>query len=240
MLATSYRYLINPDQMPLLQAERITDAESLHRRSGCGESVSRSSSSEVWRQAWGEEVVYLKLRLYDPPSWRYLGRASRGWCEWRNYEALSRLGVRGPDLVCLSEKRSSGRLCWSILVTREVRHSQNLLQRLRQTCSGLSEGQRRSILREVGRTVRLLHDQDYVLRDGKLRNILLVEDGDEDFTLYFVDCPRGRYRHFLKARAVRRDLARLERDVLKTCSQEEWDMLLEGYSSLSGSSRPKQ
>ncbi len=240
MLATSYRYLINPGYMPLLQAERITDAESLHRWSGCGESVSRSSTSEVWRQAWGEEVVYLKRRLYDPPSWRYLGRASRGSCEWRNYEALSRLGVSCPDLVCLGEKRSSGRLCWSILVTREVRHSQNLLDRFRQEQSGSSQGQRRSILREVGRTVGLLHDRHFVLRDGKLRNILLVENGDEDFTLYFVDCPRAGYRRFLRARAARRDLARLERDVLKTCSREEWETLLEGYASLSGSARPNQ
>jgi tRNA A-37 threonylcarbamoyl transferase component Bud32 len=239
-MSATYQYLVNASYNGLLQSAGIRNADSLFLWSGKGESVSRSSTSQVCRCTLGDLAVYVKQWLYVPASWRYLVRASRGLCEWRNYEVLRGLGVRCPDLVCLGEKRSSGRLCWSILVTREVRHSQNLLDRFRQEQSGSNQGQRRSILREVGRTVRLLHDQDYVLRDGKLRNILLVENGDEDFTLYFVDCPRAGYRRLLRARAARRDLARLERDVLKTCSREEWETLLEGYASLSGSARPNQ
>ncbi|RPJ62094.1 MAG: hypothetical protein EHM23_04505 [Acidobacteria bacterium] len=231
MLGTTYRYLANPSCIPLLEAQRIKDAESLERLSGQGESVSCSSTSEVWRQAWGEEVVYLKRRLYVPPSWRYFGRASRSFCEWRNYEALGRLGCRCPELVCLGEKRSSGQLCWSILVTLEVRHSQNLLQRFQKEQSGAGREQCLSILREVGRTVRLLHQRHFVLRDGKLRNILIAEN-DEGSSLYFIDCPRGGYRHFFRAAAIRRDLARLGRDVLKTCSQGDWSALLEGYGSI--------
>ncbi len=238
-MSATYQYLVNPSYVGLLQSAGITNADSLSLWSGKGGSVSRSSTSQVYRCPLGDLAVYVKQWLYVPASWRYLARTSRGLCEWRNYEALRGMGVGCPEVICLGEKRRSGRLCWSILVTREVPHSHNLFDRF-QPESAVKRGLRQRIIREIGRTVRLLHDQQFVLRDGKLRNILIVETGEEDFSLYFIDCPRGGYPRFFRERAKRRDLARLERNVLKTCKQEEWEMLLEGYSSPRVPSRTNQ
>jgi len=240
MFTTSYLYLTNPHYVPLLESEGIEDPESLDRWSGHGESISRSSTSEVWRQALGGTVVYVKRRVYVPPSSRYWGRAGRGHCEWRNYENLRRLGLRCPELLCLGEKRNWGRLRWSILVTREVTGSASLLERFREDQSRLSEELRRKILGQLGFSLRRLHDRHFVLRDGKLRNILLVETGKQDFHLYFVDCPRGGFRYLFRRSAVRRDLARLKRDVLKTCSRGDWEKLLQAYSSVPDSVTQKE
>ncbi len=233
MSATRYHHLVNPSYYAMLRAARLDDPESVLSWSGRGDTVSRSSASRVCRCPLGEMPVYVKRWFYEPASWRYLWRSSRALCEWRNYGILRTWGVACPELVCLAEKRHWGRLRWAILVTREVPGSLNLAGAMARLDSEQSGGLRSKILREVGRTIRLLHDRHFVLRDAKLRNILLVRKGADEFRLCFVDCPRAGYRRFLKGRAVRRDLERLERDVLKTCGREDWESLTQGYSTAS-------
>lgn len=232
MLATAYRFLVNRHYSTALESEGIQDAESLERWARGGEVVSHSSTSEVRRSNLNKLEVYVKRRHYARGSWRYFARVSRGLCEWRNQEELARLGISCPDLICLGEKRSWGRLCWSILVTRAVPGTESLLERFRREGAAKGENLRRRLLGELGLIVRRLHDRHFILRDAKLRNVLVVEDGQRSICLYLIDCPRGRYPRLLIGRAVKRDLARLRRDVLKTCSLEEWQIFLDGYSFL--------
>lgn len=55
-------------------------------------------------------TLYLKIYRYNPPSARYLLRASRATREVRNLRMLQRLGIHGPRVVAADEKRESGPL----------------------------------------------------------------------------------------------------------------------------------
>ncbi|RPI26032.1 MAG: hypothetical protein EHM61_12795 [Acidobacteria bacterium] len=230
MWGVRYRYLVTPSYASVLEAAGVQDAASLHSWSAEGDCVSQSSTSETRRQALGNLLVYVKRRFYEPASWRYLARASRGSCEWANNKSLRQLGIRCPELVCLGEKRRVGRLCWSTLVTREVPDSRNLLECFQDPAFRHGQEKRREVLSELAASLRLLHRRDFVLHDARLRNVLHQEDGEAGCRLYFIDCPRGGYRRFLVRRAVRRDLSRLREDLTENCGEEAWEVFREAYS----------
>ena len=120
------------------------------------------------------------------------------------------------------------------LVTRELEGARNLWDALQE---GVSDEEKRSLLRRVGRLLRLMHTSGIDHRDLNLRN-LLVRGGAPDPEVYVIDFDKARlFPGPAPTAQSRRNLRRLRRSARKLdpdgvrLRRADWDCLLDGYGA---------
>ena len=197
-----------------------------------GQEVARGHHVNVWRtplHAGGRsETFYIKRYTYEDAPGRYWGRPSRAWNEYRNYRIFMDLGIPGPETVMAGETRSWRGLHQALVVTREIPRCRNLADLVTDPVFARDRAVRRHILARLGHFAALAHRRAFFHGDLKLRNILVQDFPAPDCGVYWIDCPKGGYRRFRRARLAAADLAGME-PLAGALRQNEWAELLTAY-----------
>ena len=159
---------------------------------------------------------------------RYFGikhEHTRSFKEWRLLHQLQVLKLPAPVPVAASATRS-GLFFRASLITQEIPNAETLADQLMR--EGLSE----SVWQDVGRCIRLFHNNDVYHADLNARNILLSQG-----KVYLIDFDKGAFRYMGDSWKAS-NLARLKRSLLKFKSlnhtfyfdENNWKRLVQGYS----------
>lgn len=112
-------------------------------------------------------------------------RGSRASCAWRGADNLSAHGIATPEIVALIERHGK-----SYLVTSFINGATplNLLLRKRFSAAlGQAEvADKRTMIRQLGKWLRRVHDLGVYHDDWSTKNILVTQHGQE-WTFHFVD-----------------------------------------------------
>ena len=199
---------------------------------------------KVLKDEHGEElVVYFKLYGYGRFR-RALSRffkPARSKTEKKNLEFFSQLGIPACDPVAQGECRAGwGLLVNCLLITKEVTSTKQLgvfLSELEESDEDeeLKLNLRRQIIESIAASLRKTHDRHFYHTDLKWRNVLVRRVGDkgEKIEVFWIDCPNG---YFDKTRFLRRkhgvikDIATLDHEAYKRCSEDERFYFLSVYS----------
>ena len=179
-------------------------------------SASATSACSVVRVASGE-ALYVKQARY--PFARQLKtwlRPAKTTVEAFAYNCLNTLGVPTLESIALAEKRCCGLLRASLIVTRGVPASVDLLEYSETVWPDLGEDERRAayldIAEQLAEQLRVAHDFGFVHHDLKWRNVLLHRPSDRWIPLW-IDPPRaavwGRHRRERISVIDLSDLARM-------------------------------
>lgn len=182
--------------------------------------------------------VYVKIYTYRKHPLQRLGRPGRSRIEARNLLFFQRIGIPAPRVLGWSERRNRiGRIVEEYIITEAISGAEPLDVFVPAACPDRSEPlfreRRDTILLQLGRWTRAMHDCHFFHKDLKWRNLLgrLMDDTVE---LYWIDCPTGdfhpspltRRHHQLKDCATLDKLARI------LCTTEERRRFVAGYLDL--------
>ena len=158
--------------------------------SACGGKVVRKI--ELPPSLGGGTVVHKLYRGKKP--WRYVLDLSLPAREWRNYQAIYRLGLPAPRVLAYGEKRRLGVLESSFIVTEFISGT-------RDGCDFMPRGPRRGDVPMRRRFCELiaphlaaLHRIGFFHKAFHPRNILYRGDTPETMEVFFVDVARCRIR----------------------------------------------
>lgn len=172
--------------------------------------------------------VFCKVYDYPRPNWRFFGRRSKARRELRNAQAFNRFGIRTADVLACGEQRDMlGRLRRAFIITRTIPEAFMLDEYARRlTESGQGQEatwKRRSLVRQLATMVATLHRHDFFHNDLHWRNVLVTETPGDCPSIWFIDCPRGRFRRWssIKLHYRIKDLATLDRTAKELCTLRE-------------------
>ena len=175
----------------------------------------------------GDMDAFFKLYHHRESGWSFWMRASKARREFHNYAAFERLGLPAADRIACGEERNAfGILQRAFIITRAVPDATELDDYFQ---SKPPSAERRHILRELAGIVRRLHSAHFYYCDLVWRNILVsnpprvtpAKGSDAGPRLFLIDCPRGGFARFGRARKQLRDLASLDKTAAHLCSRTE-------------------
>ena len=179
-----------------------------------GEQITRDPLSEVIR------LEIAGVRYYVKRYWG-AGKGLRRWfgrprvkAEWQNLKHFAKWGIPTAPVVAFGLERRAGAFVRGALITRELKHTEDLAQLAIQSDPRLRDrAWVDGISRQLASSTRRMHDHHFAHNDLKWRNLLV----DDQQQLFFIDCPGGSFwwGPFLRYRIVK-DLACLDK-VAKTC-----------------------
>jgi tRNA A-37 threonylcarbamoyl transferase component Bud32 len=172
--------------------------------------------------------VFYKQYEYRPPSWRFLARSSKAFCEYENYAVLERLGIQCASRIACGELRDSlGRLRRAFIITRAIPGAMPLIDFLQAHCPSRTD-ERSRILRDalrsqLARMTAQIHHAGFFHHDLVWRNILVTWQPPATPQIWWIDCPRGRFDRWSPWRQRRRlrDLASLDKCASTLCTRAE-------------------
>jgi tRNA A-37 threonylcarbamoyl transferase component Bud32 len=173
-------------------------------------------------------AVFYKQYDYRGGSWKFLWRASKARCEFRNYAALERLGVRCAQRIAFGERRDwLGRLERAFLLTQAVPDTQTLVEFEQRACADRSTAAARALRdrlsRQLAAMTRRIHEAGFFHHDLVWRNVLVQHTPPSEPQVWWIDCPRGGFDRWSPWRARRRlkDLASLDKQAKLRCTRGE-------------------
>lgn len=210
-LARVPAFQLNPSYWRVLATtqrafRRLDDSFSLQ-----GVPITQDRISRVVRCYLGERHFYIKcynLAGKHLQNWLGVPRIQR---EWENLLYFQALGLPTPLLVAFGKKRHWGRFDRGVLVTQEVQASRDLANlAASEAWPSLPYRWRVDVANQVMDGVARLHEQGFCHGDLYWRNLLVR--GMRQPTVYFFDCPAGRFwwGAFLNYRRIK-DLASLDK-----------------------------
>lgn len=171
--------------------------------------------------------AFFKLYHHRESGWSFWMRASKARREFDNYAAFERLGLPAADrMACGEERNVLGVLQRAFIITRAVPDAVELDEFFQHKPPS---AERRGVLHELAGIVRGLHNAHFYYYDLVWRNILVskpppgmpAKEGDAGPCLFLIDCPRGGFAQFGRARKQLRDLASLDKTAAQLCSRTE-------------------
>ncbi|HEX6926012.1 MAG TPA: lipopolysaccharide kinase InaA family protein [Longimicrobiaceae bacterium] len=155
----------------------------------------------------------------------------RAFAEARVTARAAAAGVRVPEVIAAGERRS-GLAYRAWIATRRIARASGLEERL--ATAGAAGAERRSaLLGAAGEQIGRMHDAGIIHPDLNLRNLLVVQDGDEALTVYIIDFDRAvLLPAAAPSRQRARELLRLARSAAKLgvpLRPEDWASLRAGY-----------
>jgi hypothetical protein len=175
----------------------------------------------------GGVAMFFKLYRYRRSSWRFIGRASKARCEFRNYGVFEQLGIRTARRVACGEVRDwLGRLRWAFILTETIPKALTLTEFLQSVATREHNAVmdlHQSLLHQLAGMARRAHDAGFYHQDLKWRNLLVTHTPGTDPQLWWIDCPRGRFDRWSPWRTHRRvkDLASLDKIAARVCTRSE-------------------
>jgi tRNA A-37 threonylcarbamoyl transferase component Bud32 len=128
------------------------------------------------------------------------------------------------------ETRSWRGLLQALVVTREILRCRNLADLMGDPAFARDAAVRRHILACLGRFAGMAHRRGFFHRDLKLRNILVQDFPAPDGKVFWIDCPKGGFQRFRRARLAAADLAGME-PLQGALRPGEWGELLAAYAA---------
>lgn len=171
--------------------------------------------------------LFYKQYDYVPPSWKFLGRASKARCEVRNYAVFAGLGIPCAQPVAWGEEFDRlGRLRRALIITRAIAGARTLVEFWRELTKvevGPGWAIRRKLGQQLAAMTRRLHDAQFHHRDLVWRNILVTAEEPTEPKLWWIDCPRGgtSWWPWPQQRQRVKDLASLDKSAVQCCTRAE-------------------
>lgn len=200
-------------------------AHFLPQTAGCGKVTVERGSVPTSGSALD---VFFKLYDHGSAAWNFWLRASKARREFDNYETLARLGVPAAEAISCGEERDGlGRVRRAFIITCAVPAACTLIDFFK---ARPPRHERAAVIRELASIVRRLHAADFYYYDLVWRNILVSRQEDRGPKVFLIDCPRGGFARFGRARKRLRDLASLDKCAAQFCSRSERLRFLQWYS----------
>ncbi len=185
----------------------------------------------------GESLgVFCKLYHYQSPSWRFVGRASKARCEFRNYAVFEGLSVACAERIACGEERDwLGRLRRAFILTKAIANAGTLVEFVQAFCPDRaapeSRALRATLFSQLAAMTRRIHDAQFFHHDLVWRNVLVEHAPPVGPKLWWIDCPRGQFDRWSPLRHRRRlkDLASLDKTAMKLCTRGERLQFLKHY-----------
>lgn len=197
-----------------------------------GETVSKSSISEVVKVTIDKKNYFVKKLYKRGKSWRrFLGR-SRVRGEWENMFYFKSKHIPTASIVAYGEITTPH--FRGALITKEIDNTIDLAKLVKNHSKFLSEKNRfQLIFSKLAKYLATLHSDSFILFDFKARNILISMS--EPLNVYLIDCPIGRKRSFLFLKhGILRDLYTFEHSLKNHISEQQFNWFLEKYCEFSG------
>lgn len=178
-----------------------------------GEPIARDPLSEVLRVRAGAQRYYVK-RYHGAgknPLRLWFGRP-RVQAEWENLLTFQRWGIATAPVVGHGLERRWGAFRRGALITAEIPSTTDLAE-----LAAVDDPRLRdwhwldSVITQVARATRILHQHRFAHNDLKWRNLLVTDDAAAP-RVYLIDCPSGSkwFGPFLHYRIIK-DLACLDK-----------------------------
>lgn len=177
-----------------------------------GEKITSDKMSSVERVTLDGRVFYVKRYLNVAGRLASLLGFSRARLEWENLQHFHRWGLPVADLVAYGQARWGLSSRRGYVVTAEVQGSVDMAtlainqpQRFQFSSGSLS------LIHQVARAARVMHQHRFAHNDLKWRNVLVSGANDEPL-IHLIDCPSGRFwwGPFFQYRRIK-DLACLDK-----------------------------
>lgn len=209
------------DKFHTLKDMNIHNEEDVNSLISQGEFVVKGGNVEVCRLQLTNFRCFIK-KYINKGDYRYIGRTSSAFGEKRSYEQFSQLGIPHPEVLICAEKRLNGKLYWSILATREIANSVDLVYFF---AHKRNQSQRTTIIKSIAQFVGKMHCNKFFHGSLRLRNILITDD----LQIYFIDCPKGGKKKTPFGRSFTYDILSIYKDIARVCSEEESMLFLRSY-----------
>jgi tRNA A-37 threonylcarbamoyl transferase component Bud32 len=180
------------------------------------------------------EQAFFKQYIFSVPAWPFIGRRSKARREYENYTAFQRIDLPCPQALACGELRDAlGRLRRAFILTRAVPDAQTLIEFVRTRCPKratlASRKLRLDIITRFAPMVGRMHGQNFFHNDLVWRNILITCPLQGGPSLWWIDCPRGRFVWMKRRRLQLKDLAALDKQASRNCSRGERLAFVKAY-----------
>ena len=183
--------------------------------------------------------VFYKQYEYVPAAWEFIGRPSKARCEFENYEAFARVGVPCAERIACGESRDAfGRLRRAFIITRAIPDALNLIDFVKRHCpsgaTSLHREIRAALRRRLADVTRTAHLASFFHRDLFWRNVVVSWQPPAMPNLWWIDCPRGKFRRgtLWHRRHRLKDLASLDKAAARFCTRTERVAFVREYLGL--------
>lgn len=165
--------------------------------------------------------IFIKRYNYQnmPYALKYLFRRSRGKRSWQTAHALLARDIPTPLPVAYAEKRRARALRESFFISCNVGKAVPLSRLLGEAATGMAAGHladTKGLIRRAALLVRTMHARGIWHRDLKAANILVQRIADNDTKLFLTDLDSIRIKDTVRPEERIRDLARLNRSLIRS------------------------
>ncbi len=179
------------------------------------------------------EVVFFKRYVWRSFQPSLFLLPSKPAIEMLGMWQLQQLNIPSLDVLAYGEQRYLGYLTSAFIVTKAIPNSQDLetfaieqFANGQQNHSALVYQLANQLLSQVAQA----HKARFFHYDLKWRNILIqFSEADDNYKLYWIDCPRSRHHHWRWKRGIIVDLSALSRLAVKYFSVYQRYRLLKLY-----------
>jgi tRNA A-37 threonylcarbamoyl transferase component Bud32 len=147
---------------------------------------------------------------------KHLVRASRAKRVWEASSRMLGRGISTPEPLFFLEQRRFGLLFKSYFASTVILGGQTLDSYIASRFSAMSRTEKLTLIRAVAGHVRKMHEKGILHGDLKAKNIMIIDDGDSDPKLYFVDLDSVRIKNEIRFKHRCRDISRLNSSFLNT------------------------
>lgn len=181
-------WTLNPDYAEGATGDLFADLDSVFALQG--ETITRDEISEVHRLRVGEQQFYIKRYVEAGKNLRrFIGRP-RIRAEWENLLKFKRWGIPTVPVVGYGMQRRGFMFHRGALITLGIPDTRDLATLARSEHALLNNAAwRRSVIRQVAKATRIMHNHGFAHNDLKWRNILV--DAEMPPHIYLIDCPAG-------------------------------------------------
>ena len=179
--------------------------------------------------------TFVKVYSYHKSPLHRFWRKGTARNEARNLLFFKCIGIPTPRVIAWGQRRNAlGKIVDDYIITEAIPDSQTLNEFMTTVCPDRSQPsyclQRDSIIEQLSRATRAIHEQHFYHQDLKWRNILARTNGDRA-ELFWIDCPKGDFTKSAthQARHALKDCATLDKLARLRCTPEERLRFVAGY-----------
>lgn len=182
------RWVLHPEFAQGPAAELFADLDKVFAIQA--ETITRDGISDVQRLRVGDQQFYVKRYVEGGKNLRrFIGRP-RIRAEWENLLKFKRWGIPTVPVVAYGMQRRGLAFDRGALVTLGMQNTRDLAEVARSHKALLqNDVWRASVIQQVARATRIMHDHGFAHNDLKWRNILV--DAQMPPNIYLIDCPAG-------------------------------------------------
>ena len=160
-----------------------------------GNLLTDSSGKQVWRIELPDGRGSVAYKLCGEKSFnRYILHLSHPGREWRNYQAIRRMGIPAGEALAFGETRKLWRLTSSFIITRFIENTRNGCDFMPGGALRDNSAMRRQFCELIAPQIATMHKHGFFHKALHPRNILYCGDTPETMEIFFIDVARCKMR----------------------------------------------